>query len=74
MRHTSALFILTGTLLTAGGYGATFLIAAWYLALGGSDIDTGHTLSMALIGTIIGVPIVGWFAGKIDAARLASLA
>ncbi|MCU5774592.1 MFS transporter [Erwiniaceae bacterium BAC15a-03b] len=74
MRHTSAPYILLGTLLTAGGYGATFLISAWFRAQGGSDIDAGNTLSMALAGTLTGVPVVGWFAGKIDAARLAALA
>jgi MFS family permease len=29
---------------------------------------------MALVGTLIGVPLVGWWAGKIDAARLAACA
>jgi MFS family permease len=74
MRHTSTPFILLGTLFTAGGYGATFLISAWFRAQGGSDIDAGNTLSMALIGTLLGVPLVGWCAGKIDAARLAAVA
>lgn len=73
MRHTSMPFILLGTLFTAGGYGATFLISAWFRAQGGSDVDTGTTLSLALIGTLIGIPLVGWFAGTIDAARLAAL-
>ena len=73
MRHTSMPFILLGTLFTAGGYGATFLISAWFRAQGGSDVDAGTTLSLALIGTLIGVPLVGWFAGTIDAARLAAL-
>lgn len=74
MRHTSTPFILLGTLFTAAGYGATFLISAWFRAQGGSDIDAGNTLSMALVGTLMGVPLVGWCAGKVDAARLATLA
>jgi len=74
MRHTSRLFILLGTLFTASGYGATFLISAWFRTQGGSDIDAGNTLSMALVGTLLGVPLVGWCAGKIDAARLAAVA
>ncbi|MEG3131822.1 MFS transporter [Pantoea cypripedii] len=74
MRSTSLLFILLGTLFTAGGYGGTFLISAWFRAQGGSDIDTGNALSMALVGTLMGVPLVGWCAGRIDAARLAAVA
>jgi len=73
MRATSTPYILLGTLFTAGGYGATFLISVWFRAQGGSDIDAGNTLGMALIGTLIGVPLVGWCAGRIDAARLAAL-
>lgn len=74
MRCLSMSYLLLGTLLTAGGYGSTFLISAWFRLHGGDDIDTGHALSMALVGTLIGVPLVGWGAGKIDAARLAAIA
>ncbi|QGR09387.1 MFS transporter [Pantoea phytobeneficialis] len=74
MRFLSMSYLLLGTLLTAGGYGSTFLISAWFRLHGGSDIETGHALSMALVGTLIGVPIVGWGAGKMDAARLAAIA
>ncbi|ABG13464.1 hypothetical protein YPA_1497 [Yersinia pestis Antiqua] len=74
MRKTSSLFLLFGTLFSAGGYGATFLISAWFHSQGGNDIDAGATLGMALFGTLIGVPLVGWFAGKLDASRLAALA
>lgn len=74
MKNTSSPYILVGTLFTAGGYGATFLISEWFRAHGGSDIDAGNTLSMALAGTLAGVPLVGWFAGKVDAARLAAFA
>ena len=66
-------FILLGTLCSAAGYGATFLIASWFRARGGSEIDAGQTLSMALLGIFMGVPLVGWCAGKIDASRLAAL-
>lgn len=74
MRSTSLPFILLGPMFTAGGYGGTFLISAWFHAQGGSDIDTGKALSLALVGTLLGVPLVGWCAGKIDAARLAAVA
>ena len=73
MRPTSTLSILLGTLFTAAGYGATFLISLWFRAHGGTDIDAGSTLGMALVGTLIGVPSVGWSAGRIDAARLAAV-
>ncbi|RLK55991.1 MFS transporter [Stenotrophomonas rhizophila] len=73
MHPRSTPFIMLGTLLTAAGYGATFLISLWFRAHGGTDIDAGSTLGMALIGTLIGVPAVGWSAGRIDAARLAAL-
>jgi MFS family permease len=65
---------MLGTTFTAGGYGATFLISDWYRAQGGSDVDAGTTLGAALIGTLIGVPLVGWYAGRVDASRLAALA
>ncbi|MCP2231366.1 MULTISPECIES: MFS transporter [Erwinia] len=74
MRSTSALYLFFGTLLMAGGYGATFLISAWFRSHGGTDIEAGATLSMALVGTLLGVPLVGWFAGRLDASRLAALA
>ncbi len=74
MRPGSAPFLMLGTAFTAGGYGATFLISDWYRAQGGSDIDTGTTLGAALVGTLVGVPLVGWFAGRLDASRLAALA
>lgn len=59
MPSTSTPLILLGTLFTAAGYGATFLISVWFRAHGGSDIDAGNTLGMALVGTLIGVPLVG---------------
>ncbi|HEY4143949.1 MFS transporter [Pinirhizobacter sp.] len=65
---------MLGTTFTAGGYGATFLVSDWYRAQGGSDIDAGATLGVALVGTLVGVPVVGWFAGQLDASRLAALA
>lgn len=74
MRSGSALFLLFGTLFTAAGYGATFLISAWFRSRGGTDVDTGTTLGAALIGTLIGVPLVGWFAGRVDASRLTAIA
>lgn len=73
MHPKSMLFILLGTLFTAAGYGATFLISFWFRAHGGSDIDAGSALGMALVGTLMGVPLVGWCAGRVDAARLAAV-
>ncbi|CAM3762012.1 MFS transporter [Rouxiella silvae] len=74
MRTSSAFFLLFGTLFMAGGYGATFLISAFFRLQGGSDIDAGQTLGLALIGTLIGVPLVGWFSGRIEASRLSAIA
>lgn len=73
MRPHSPPLILFGTLFSAAGYGATFLIASWFRAQGGSELDAGTTLSMALLGTLLGVPLVGWCAGWVDAARLAAV-
>ncbi|MCS4229416.1 putative MFS family arabinose efflux permease [Stenotrophomonas maltophilia] len=73
MRPHSPPLILFGTLFSAAGYGATFLVTSWFLAQGGSELDAGTTLSMALLGTLLGVPLVGWCAGWVDAARLAAL-
>jgi len=74
MRQSSALFLFAGTILAAAGYGATFLLSAYYRAHGGSDVDTGLTLGAAMIGTFAGVPLVGWFSGRIDAARMTAMA
>jgi MFS family permease len=74
MRPASSPLLLFGTLFTAAGYGATFLISAWFRSRGGTDMDTGATLGAALVGTLIGVPMVGWFAGRVDASRLSAVA
>jgi MFS family permease len=69
--HSSLLFI--GTLLTALGYGATFLLTEHFRALGGSEVSTGLTLAGAMVGTFLGVPLVGWFSERLGAARMAAL-
>lgn len=74
MRATSAPFLFVGTMLAAAGYGATFLFSAYIRARGGNDIDTGLALGAAMIGTFAGVPLVGWFSGRIDAARMTAIA
>jgi MFS family permease len=74
MRPFSALFLLIGSLLTAGGYGATFLLSMHFKSIGGTDFDTGIALAGAMAGTFVGVPLVGWFAQHIGAARLTALA
>ena len=73
MRVQSALLFLVGTLLTAGGYGATFLLSMRFRALGGSDLDTGAALAAATVGTFSGLAVVGWFSRQIGAARIAAL-
>lgn len=74
MSRSSAYFLFLGTMLAAAGYGATFLLSAYYRANGGSDLDTGTTLGAAMIGTFVGVPLVGWFSGRFDAARMSAVA
>ena len=69
--HSALLFI--GTMLTALGYGATFLLTEHFRALGGSEVSTGLTLAGAMAGTFMGVPLVGWFAERLGAARMAAL-
>ncbi len=74
MRPFSAFFVFVGTLLAASGYGATFLLSMHFHALGGNDLDTGAVLAEAMVGTFLGVPLVGWFAQRIGAARMTALA
>ena len=74
MRQSSAPFLFAGTMLAAAGYGATFLFSAYYRAHGGSDVDAGLTLGAAMVGTFTGVPLVGWFSGRFDAARMSAIA
>ncbi|UEP31662.1 MULTISPECIES: MFS transporter [unclassified Burkholderia] len=73
MRAHSALLFLVGTLLTAGGYGATFLLSMRFHMIGGSDLDTGAALAAATVGTFAGLSVVGWFSRQIGAARIAAL-
>jgi len=73
MRNSTNYILFIGTLLTSFGYGATFLLTEHFRALGGSEIETGTTLGGAMLGTLIGVPLVGWFATRLGAARLAAL-
>lgn len=73
MRASHAYFLFIGTLLTAAGYGATFLLTEHFRALGGSEIDTSTTLGGAMAGTLIGVPLVGWYAKRLKAARMGAM-
>ncbi|SPB14645.1 MFS transporter [Caballeronia novacaledonica] len=73
MRPFSAVLVLIGTLLTACGYGATFLLSMHFRLIGGSDLDTGEALAGAMLGTFSGVSLVGWFAQRIGAARMTAL-
>ncbi|MBF7683999.1 MFS transporter [Acinetobacter sp. B5B] len=71
---TSATYLFLGTLFAAIGYGATFLFTDYIKIHGGDEIQAGLVLASAMIGTFAGVPIVGWFSGRIDAAKLISFA
>ena len=73
MRPAPAFLLFTGTLLAAAGYGATFLLSSYFRERGGSDLDTGLTLGAAMIGTFAAVPIVGWYSGRFDAARMGAI-
>lgn len=73
MNILTATLLFFSTLLTATGYGATFILNEYYISLGGNELDAGLTLSGSMLGTFIGVAIVGWFSGKIGAARLGSI-
>ncbi len=69
-----ASFGLLGALLTACGYGATFLLSMHFRSAGGNDVDTGAALAEAMVGTLIGLPLVAWLAHGIGAARTTALA
>lgn len=73
MRKGHAYLLFMGTLLTAAAYGATFLLTEHFRALGGSEIETGTTLGAAMLGTFVGLPLVGWLNGRLGAATLASI-
>lgn len=74
MRPSAALLLFLGTMLASAGYGATFLFSAYLRAHGGNDIDTGLALGAAMLGTLAGVPLVGWLSGRMDAARMTAIA
>ncbi|WP_246792554.1 MFS transporter [Burkholderia perseverans] len=74
MRRFAAFLLFSATLLAASGYGATFLLSGYYRVRGGGDLDTGATLGAAMLGTFVGVPLVGWFSARFDAARMSALA
>lgn len=73
MKSKTAPLLFAGALLTAAGYGATFLLTEHFRSLGGSELDTGRTLGGAVVGTLIGVPLVGWTSGRFGGARLAAM-
>ncbi len=73
MKSSHAYLLFVATLLTALGYGATFLLTEHFRAIGGGEIETGKTLGGAMIGTLIGVPLVGWFANRLGAGNMAAL-
>lgn len=70
MKAASAIYLFLGTTFTAAGYGATFLFSLYFCLHGASDLDTSQVLFAALMGTFVGVPVVGWWSGRIDAPRL----
>lgn len=74
MSARGASFVLLGALLTACGYGATFLLSMHFRSAGGGDVDTGVALVEAMVGALIGLPLVAWLAHSIGTARTAALA
>ena len=65
--------LFAAALLTAAGYGATFLLTDHFRSLGGSEIETGRALGGAMVGTFVGVPVVGWLSARFGGARLAAV-
>lgn len=74
MRITAIASLFAGTLFAASGYGATFLLSAFFKSAGGNDLDTGIVLGAAMAGTFIGVALVGWFSTRYDSARMSAVA
>jgi MFS family permease len=73
MRGIGVGLLFSGVLLTAMGYGGTFLLTEHFRTLGGSEIETGRALSGAMAGTFLGVPLVGWCKARFGGARLAAV-
>ena len=71
--HLPFLLLFVSTLVTAAGYGATFLLTDLFQAIGGSELQTGWALAGATVGTFAGVPVVGWLSQRFGAACLAAL-
>lgn len=71
-QSNSIILLFLSVALTAAGYGATFLLTEHFRALGGNEINTGWTLGGAAVGTLIGVPAVGWLAPRLGAVSLAA--
>jgi MFS family permease len=74
LRPAGALLLLVGTLLTAGGYGATFLLSMRFRSIGGNEFDTGIALAGGVLGTFVGVTAVRSLAPRIGTARMSALA
>jgi MFS family permease len=72
MRGIGVGLLFAAALMTAAGYGTTFLLTEHFRSLGGSEIDTGRALLGAMIGTFVGVPLVGWASVRLGGARLAA--
>ncbi|MCV9935259.1 MFS transporter [Boseaceae bacterium BT-24-1] len=73
MRGVGVGLLFVGALLTATGYGATFLLTEHFRSLGGSEIETGKALAGAMVGTFVGVPLIGWVSARFGGARLAAI-
>ncbi len=71
--HLPFLLLFVSTLVTAAGYGATFLLTDLFRAIEGSELQTGWALAGATVGTFAGVPAVGWLSQRFGAACLAAL-
>ncbi|WP_155640011.1 MFS transporter [Burkholderia territorii] len=74
MSSRVASFVLLSALLTACGYGATFLLSMHFRSAGGGELDTGVALVEAMVGALISLPVVAWLARSIGTARTTALA
>jgi MFS family permease len=60
-----------GIFLTSAGYGMTFLLTEYFRTMGGNEVQSGRVLLGGAVGTLIGVPVIGWLSNKFDSAFLA---
>ena len=72
IQKANAFLLFIGGMLISTGYGATFVLDRHFKSFGGNEIDAGSILIAAMIGTFVGVPVVGWFSRVFGSANLAA--